>query len=914
MPCDLNDANKAQAPTPDLPDGVPPLVCFYIYLSDNCNLRCRHCWIVPRFTGGKPDPGRCVDVDALLGAVREAKALGLRSAKLTGGEPMLHPRFMEVAERLSAEGLSLHMETNGTLLTAGAARDLRDKTRLTFVSVSLDGADAQTHDAFRGVQGAFDGALRALSHLAEAGYKNTQVIMSVHRGNRAQVDALVQLAAARGAASVKLNPVTRTGRGVMMHERGEGLDFDELMELARFVDHDLGPRAPIDVIVNIPPALASLRKLRRSGASCGDCGVRGILGVLGTNQYALCGIGSTCSEFVYGRLGKDSVRDIWLSNPTVLHLRRALADVGSFPGICVRCIFARTCRTGCVADNYVRTGQLIATEWMCAEALRRGVFPSARAQRRNESRRDKVGEGGLSLSLADGQRWLICPVDDKAATVVAELGKVMRLGHGDEGRGLYVAVSEEHDSAARLDSGTGDSVVCCLPDPTSPDMRAVGMERITAKVASASLVRGGLLLRAALAEHQGSGFAMAAPSGAGKSTAGSRLRPPWRLLCDDMTLVVQDLSGRWWAHPWPTWSRFFSEGPGGSWPVEHAVPLQAIFFLTQSPSDGLEPIKPTQSAALILESAENLTREASRMPDVGSVRTRVGREVSAAKVLASAVPVYSVNLILYDRFWEEIGRVLPKSASAASGDPSHRQRSQPVEPFIVPDSRRLVYTGTSMSPTLVEPELLQVEPYGSGRVRPGDVVCFKSLDRGLTIVHRVVVAGPDGIRTRGDGNRDDDPRVLRSADIIGRVKAAQSGTRRRTIHGGWRGFALLLWQRMRREIARLAGSVPHKLYSIAAGFGPFDLLLPQIFRPRLVRFEARDEVLLKLVAGRQTVGQFDDRRGLWSIRRPFRLFVNEQALGRAAVAANSHRDARAEALRPSDAEPAAMRTSLNARL
>jgi len=393
MPPDPSVPTTAPASAIDLPEGVPPLSTFYIYLSDNCNMRCRHCWVVPRFTDGKPDPGRVVDVDALRGAVREARTLGLRSVKLTGGEPMLHPRFTDIADLLTAEGLSFYMETNGTLLTAEAARHLKDKTRLTFVSVSLDGADARTHDPFRGVDGAFDGALKGLSYLADAGFKNTQVIMSVHRGNRAQVEALAELAAARGAASVKLNPVTRTGRGITMHERGEDLDFDELMELTRHVDYDLGPRAPIGIILNIPPALSSLRRLRRSGASCGDCSVRGVLGILGTNQYALCGIGSTCPEFVYGQLGKDSVRDIWLTNPTILYLRRALADVDSFPGICARCIFARACRTGCVADNYVQSGQLIATEWMCAEAVRRGAFPAARAQRKSKSQRDTGRRG-----------------------------------------------------------------------------------------------------------------------------------------------------------------------------------------------------------------------------------------------------------------------------------------------------------------------------------------------------------------------------------------------------------------------------------------------------------------------------------------------------------------------------------------
>jgi SynChlorMet cassette radical SAM/SPASM protein ScmF len=380
-PAETATAPEAKA-TLDLPEGVPPLVSFYIYLSDSCNMRCRHCWIEPQFTKGRPDPGHFVDLDLLREAVREAKTLGLRSAKLTGGEPMLHPRFMEVADMLTAEGLGMNMETNGTLLTAEAARHLKDKTNVSFVSVSLDGADARTHDAFRCVPGAYDSALRGLSFLRDAGFKNTQVIMSVHHGNRDQIEAVSKVAAEHGAASLKLNPVTKTGRGTEMHEHGETLDFDEQMALARFVDFDLGPRAPIRIILNLPPALSSLRNLRRTSGNCGDCHVRGILGILGTNHYALCGIGATYPEFVYGKLGEDSVRDIWLSNPTILHLRQGLGDPDSFPGICARCVFARTCRTGCVANNYSVGGQLIAPNWMCAEAERRGLFPAARAQRK----------------------------------------------------------------------------------------------------------------------------------------------------------------------------------------------------------------------------------------------------------------------------------------------------------------------------------------------------------------------------------------------------------------------------------------------------------------------------------------------------------------------------------------------------
>jgi hypothetical protein len=45
-------------------------------------------------------------------------------------------------------------------------------------------------------------------------------------------------------------------------------------------------------------------------------------------------------------------------------------------------------------------------------------------------------------------------------------------------------------------------------------------------------------------------------------------------------------------------------------------------------------------------------------------------------------------------------------------------------------------------------------------------------------------------------------------------------------------------------------------------------------------------VFLKLLSGRQTVGQYDDRLEKWQIRRPFRLFVDEQALRRAGALAS----------------------------
>jgi SynChlorMet cassette radical SAM/SPASM protein ScmF len=392
--CDLPAEMSRTASKPDLPDGVPALQAFYLYMSNTCNLRCRHCWITPGFGDGQATPGEFVDPEVLRQAVAEAKSLGLCSVKLTGGEPMLHPRFMETADMLTAEGMSMDMETNGTLVTAENARHLKEKTNVRFVSISLDGPDAFSHDGFRGVPGAFDAAVRGLDCLVSAGYKNCQVIMSVHRGNRHQVEGVVALAAAHGANSVKFNPVSRTGRAVAMGERGEMMDFEEHLSFAHYVSTELRPKTRVGILLHMPPALSSMRDLWRTRGRTGDCGVLRILGILGNGDIALCGIGRTCPELVYGRLGRDSIREIWFSDPTILGLRRALTDVDTLPGVCARCLFVRVCRTGCVANNYSETGSLIAPTWLCAEADRRGFFPPARAQRRVRGAGAKAEAGG----------------------------------------------------------------------------------------------------------------------------------------------------------------------------------------------------------------------------------------------------------------------------------------------------------------------------------------------------------------------------------------------------------------------------------------------------------------------------------------------------------------------------------------
>jgi len=301
--------------------------------------------------------------------------------------------------------------------------------------------------------------------------------------------------------------------------------------------------------------------------------------------------------------------------------------------------------------------------------------PFTGAESRKTTAPLQCARAGLNLRIASGQGWFIHPGDEEAAAIVAELGRVMRLQPaglvcrpGENWRGLCVVTSDELDASDLSGAEAGDAVVCRVDAPTDRNSKVLQMRRIASRIAREVLVRGGLLLHGALVEYAGNGCILAGPGGVGKSTASRRLPLPWRPLCDDMTLVVPDRTGCFWAHPWPTWSSFDDNGPGGSWAVENAAPLRAVFFIGQSLNDRLEPLNVTEATALTLSSEVELVREVRfELNDVNAAQRLTGEALCAARGLASAVPAYSLKVSLTGRFWEAIERVLPKTGDEGRG-------------------------------------------------------------------------------------------------------------------------------------------------------------------------------------------------------------------------------------------------------
>lgn len=352
---------------------VPSLNCIYFYLTEGCNLACRHCWLAPKLDKtGHDYPS--LPLELFITAIKEAKPLGLTAVKLTGGEPLMHPDFSEMLETIKSEDLGLTIETNGVLCTPEIAAEIK-KAKNIFVSVSLDGSDEETHEWMRGVSGSFNKAIDGIKNLVSAGLR-PQVIFSVLKKNMHQVENIVDLAQELGAGSVKFNVVQPTARGEKLHESSDTLNITELVSLGYHIDRNLQPKSKIKLIFSFPKAFTALNAISQ-GSGCGMCGIFGIIGVIASGHYALCGIGQTVPDLIFGKVGEDPLEKVWKENAIINEIREKLPR--QLDGICGRCLMKNSCLGFCIALNYYSSnGDLMAPFWFCRQAEDAGVFPNTR--------------------------------------------------------------------------------------------------------------------------------------------------------------------------------------------------------------------------------------------------------------------------------------------------------------------------------------------------------------------------------------------------------------------------------------------------------------------------------------------------------------------------------------------------------
>ena len=351
------------------------LETIYFHLAGHCGMNCSHCWLMnPDDTGKSKQRESFLPLETFQNVLEQGLDMGVENVKLTGGEPLIHPEIKQILSVLNSKNVFLIIETNGIPCADKSIVKSITKCKNIFVAVSLDGITAEVHEKIRGIKGCFDKTVIGIKNLINAGLK-PQIVMSMTKANKHQIEPMVRFAEKIGAASVKFNIVTPVQKGKAMMENNELIEISELIEIGEWIENDLANNSNVGIVYSQPFAFRPFSRIIRGGRDEG-CGIFNIIGVLSNGKYSMCGIGDIVPDLVFGDTETDKLRDVWKNNPVLNEIRNSIPD--KLEGICGSCMMKKACHGTCVALNYYRTKNLVSPFWYCEEAFKAGLFPETR--------------------------------------------------------------------------------------------------------------------------------------------------------------------------------------------------------------------------------------------------------------------------------------------------------------------------------------------------------------------------------------------------------------------------------------------------------------------------------------------------------------------------------------------------------
>ena len=337
---------------------LPQLIAWEVTRS--CLLNCKHC----RASATSEVRAGEFSTDECYRLLDNIASFSKPIIILTGGEPMLRADIYDIARYACKLGLPVVMAPCGLLVNNDTARQIAD-SGVRRISLSLDGATAATHDAFRGFAGAYQSVMDAIEASRAAGL-DFQINSTISRHNFHEMNELLDLAVRVGASVFNPFLLVPTGRGrELIDQELSPQQYEEALHWLAAQQR----RKDIQLRVTCAPHYQ--RILRQAG--CGDLaghgrgcmGGKGFAFVSHTGKVQICGfLDIECGDV---RASGYDFRSIWESSPVFLQMR----DVDHYHGRCGACEFRKVCG-GCRARAYAVSGDYLGEEPFCTYKPKRG--------------------------------------------------------------------------------------------------------------------------------------------------------------------------------------------------------------------------------------------------------------------------------------------------------------------------------------------------------------------------------------------------------------------------------------------------------------------------------------------------------------------------------------------------------------
>jgi 12,18-didecarboxysiroheme deacetylase len=338
-------------------------------VTRRCNLKCVHCYAHARdeeFSGELSTAEGKAALDDLA-------AFGSPVVLFSGGEPLVRPDLVELAEYAVGKGMRAVISTNGTLIDSRTAGLLK-KVGLSYVGISLDGLD-EVNDRFRGVKGAFRKAMDGIMACQDAGIK-VGLRFTMNRLNAREIPGIFDLIEKHDIPRVCFYHLVYAGRGSeLMKEDLSHQETREAVDLIIDRTADLNgrgkPKEVLTVDNHADGPYLYLRMLRENSPRSAE-----VLELLEMNEGNNSGRGIGCiswdgsvhadqfwRHYSFGNVRERKFSEIWtdLSNPLMKRLKDKKLYV---KGRCAECRWLSICGGNFRVRAEAATGDL----WNCDPA------------------------------------------------------------------------------------------------------------------------------------------------------------------------------------------------------------------------------------------------------------------------------------------------------------------------------------------------------------------------------------------------------------------------------------------------------------------------------------------------------------------------------------------------------------------
>jgi len=317
-------------------------------LTGKCNLNCLHC-------RSKEDKREELSLAEIEEVAKQLRDFASPLIILSGGEPLLRCDIFKIIYLLSSYNFSIALATNGTLINREIAYKI-SKSKVKVVSVSLDGATAETHNKIRRNNRAFSLAISGINYLKEAKVK-VQINFTIMPDNIREVEEVLSLARNLGVSAVHFFLLVPVGRGRTVAPI-TSFEYEELLHRILKLKKTSG----LQLRVTCAPAFKRIEKEMGEEIENFTTEERGCSGGINVAFISATGELCPCGYFPLsvGNLKEKDFTELWNNSLVFNQLR----NFELLKGGCKSCLYNKICG-GCRARAYLLKGDYLECDPLC---------------------------------------------------------------------------------------------------------------------------------------------------------------------------------------------------------------------------------------------------------------------------------------------------------------------------------------------------------------------------------------------------------------------------------------------------------------------------------------------------------------------------------------------------------------------